>query len=395
MRGNELLEKLELIDPAYVEAADEKPVRRNISWIKWGAAAACLGAVLLAGAFLLRGRGPAVLTADVGGIAREYKNVLTYHTMDSLAWPWAYQTTEERYGAMEWNGKSFFSRRSTVDRSLLGEGLGTAEVTGGDLYSDEVHALTCQVYSLSGVSPSLFVAVELDGEFYVFYRDGYDPPATLGEVLDGCSLSRTLTLEQFTRHNGPEESGTYRQDSDSYLWSVLEGCRDAAFVEDDDRNLGEYLSFTAESEALGVHNRAFYVTKDGYIWTNIFDYAYMFHIGEEAAGRITDYALSHSEPVRREPRYETLAGTLTAITEDFLFIDDTVLCAAPGDGMVFKVPLDDLRISRRIDFQGISTGELVEVSFTGKIDTEAGNLVEGAFELTRCHIIEGEVFVPQ
>lgn len=29
MRGEELLDKLELVDPAYVEAADEKPVRKN------------------------------------------------------------------------------------------------------------------------------------------------------------------------------------------------------------------------------------------------------------------------------------------------------------------------------------------------------------------------------
>lgn len=42
MRGNEFLDKMELIDPAYVEAADRKPARRKNAWIKWVAAAACL-----------------------------------------------------------------------------------------------------------------------------------------------------------------------------------------------------------------------------------------------------------------------------------------------------------------------------------------------------------------
>ena len=42
MRGNELLDKLELIDPAYVEAADTKPKKKKNAWVKWGAMAACL-----------------------------------------------------------------------------------------------------------------------------------------------------------------------------------------------------------------------------------------------------------------------------------------------------------------------------------------------------------------
>lgn len=41
MRGNELLDKMELIEPAYIEAADKKPKARKSIWIKWGAVAAC------------------------------------------------------------------------------------------------------------------------------------------------------------------------------------------------------------------------------------------------------------------------------------------------------------------------------------------------------------------
>lgn len=41
MRGNEFLDKMELIDPAYVEVADAKPKGRKIAWVKWGAVAAC------------------------------------------------------------------------------------------------------------------------------------------------------------------------------------------------------------------------------------------------------------------------------------------------------------------------------------------------------------------
>lgn len=42
MRGFDLLDKMGLIAPAYVEAAETQPKRRPPVWLKWGAAAACL-----------------------------------------------------------------------------------------------------------------------------------------------------------------------------------------------------------------------------------------------------------------------------------------------------------------------------------------------------------------
>lgn len=50
MRGNEFLDKMELIAPAYVEAADAEPKKKKKSiWIKCGAIAACLALVIYAG----------------------------------------------------------------------------------------------------------------------------------------------------------------------------------------------------------------------------------------------------------------------------------------------------------------------------------------------------------
>lgn len=54
MRGNEFLDKMELIDPAYVEAADVQPKRKKSEWRRWGAVAACL---CLVAAMTYLGRG--------------------------------------------------------------------------------------------------------------------------------------------------------------------------------------------------------------------------------------------------------------------------------------------------------------------------------------------------
>lgn len=56
MRGNELLDKMELVDPAYVCAADREMRSKTSVWRKWGAVAACLG--LLAAGILAVNRLP-------------------------------------------------------------------------------------------------------------------------------------------------------------------------------------------------------------------------------------------------------------------------------------------------------------------------------------------------
>ena len=41
MRGNELLDRMELIDPDYIEEADRAPGKKWIYWTRWAAMAAC------------------------------------------------------------------------------------------------------------------------------------------------------------------------------------------------------------------------------------------------------------------------------------------------------------------------------------------------------------------
>jgi len=53
MRGNELLDKIELIDLSYVEAADKKPAQKVKTWVKGCALAACLCLVIGAATVIL------------------------------------------------------------------------------------------------------------------------------------------------------------------------------------------------------------------------------------------------------------------------------------------------------------------------------------------------------
>ncbi len=49
MRGAEFLDKMELVDPAFIEAADANPKKRNNGWVKWGAIAAGFAIMIHAG----------------------------------------------------------------------------------------------------------------------------------------------------------------------------------------------------------------------------------------------------------------------------------------------------------------------------------------------------------
>lgn len=46
-----------------------------------------------------------------------------------------------------------------------------------------------------------------------------------------------------------------------------------------------------------------YVTVDGYLWTNAFNYQYLFNIGEDAASKIIKYAKENST----EAEYEAVS----------------------------------------------------------------------------------------
>lgn len=395
MRGNEFLDKMELIDPAYVETADTATKKKKHAWVKWGAAVACCAIVFLAGIFALRPNGTASDSfVSFGGITRNYRYSYVAVNNSSIIWPWEYKTIAEQYTMINLDGKTYNSRGQSIDALLVNTFIGAFDVMGYDDYTKQSHQMTAGVYQISGISQEHIVAVQLDGEFYVFSYDKYVPPANLGEVLDHYSLAQTLNLNLFIDYEGHTNHGNFKLDDDTYIWEVLNSCRSAEFIEDTHWHEMErsYLSFIATSDALGVYNQVFDVTADGYIWTNIFDYEYIFQIGEEAAGKIISYATDNG--TEREPYAYALAGTLTEVTDNYIVVNDAILCSDKDDGMDFKVYLNDLRISRCIDFEKIGTGDFVVVRFTGSIDVEAGNVVEGAYSLSKGTVIDGKVAVP-
>ena len=68
------------------------------------------------------------------------------------------------------------------------------------------------------------------------------------------------------------------------------------------------------------------------------------------------------------------------------------MCKDPADGIAFKVPLDDLRISRYVDCDVVRVGQTAQVEYEGTIND---NTVVGALAIHEAILTEkGMVLIP-
>lgn len=74
-----------------------------------------------------------------------------------------------------------------------------------------------------------------------------------------------------------------------------------------------------------------------------------------------------------------------------ILVDDSVLCKNPSDGIVYKILLNDLRISRYIDKSVAGSGDTVQILYDGKIDDE--NTIDSATSLSKVKISDGDLYI--
>ena len=395
MTGEELLINMECIDSNLVEAAAQASAKKKTGWIKWGVGLiAALIAIML---LYIPEKGT---VTDIGGLQRKYKAIPMAQAETEPVYPWEYLTDMERYTVMTLNGTQYRTRARTLDASLLGEKQGVCSFNAYDIYTDQTDSLEKTAFAIQGVSPSELVAVELGGEFCVFIKDSYSPPYNFGAFWDDVDLSSSITLENFTLfqdNNSDDRQTSHRLNRDTVLWQLLENCRSAPYLELErfhDPSI-ETVSFSVTSEKLGVYKHGFQITSDGYITTNLMEWGYVFQIGETAAREIINHIKENSTAAPAQQYYQFLYGTYVGKEDGYLLIDDSVLCVNDKDGIVFRVPADDIRISRTVDLGYVSVGDVVLVNFTGKIDAASGNVVSEPVSIQRGILSEGNIMVEE
>ena len=367
---------------------------KTAAWIKWGGIAACLVMLVIACVVIL----PVSFGKNKqnSGDGRYKSFTIQAQGETAILWPWEYRTVGEKYRTIVRNGMEYWNTDHKVSESMLGKMVGTFEVSGYDEYKEESHVISAEAYELNDVEASISLAVKLEDGYYVFRNMECLPAGTLGELLDQVNLSKFLRLNWFEERGSDPKGKRYVLNDGSYLWKVLtEECRDAKFIDDQNRMTGkrEYLGFSVSSNVLGVQNVALYVTKDGYLWTNVFGPQYLYDIGEEAAGKIIQHCRENSDEIKAQPFANAVIGTITEITEEYFLVDDSSLCKDPKDGITYKVLLNDIRISRYVQKNYVKVGDMVEVLYRDQIDEENDNTIREAMSASKVTIIDGKAYI--
>ncbi len=306
---------------------------------------------------------------DINELKSRYDDSLVVTESTAIIiWPWEYKPIYRQYNTFTLNDIQYYTSGNKIRKFLLEEKLGTVSVMG---YDDDkvIQTMECEVYSLRNVTQERYVAVKFGDTYYVCANRMDTPTSTLGELLDQVDLPKLVELEKF-QDNDKYPYNHYSLLNDDYIWEVLSECRDAPYIDD---NSWSYLhkggvGFSITSESLGAYKLAMYITKDGYIWTNMLShYRYVFYIGEEASAKIIEYAMENSEEAESEPYMNSIAGTIVEITDDYMVIDDSILCENPEEGIQFTILLNDILISRYVDYGVVDVGDFVKITFKGEI----------------------------
>lgn len=396
MKIPKIAEAMGEIDADLVSASAKERRAAKKPWIKWSVlSAACLCVIILASMIFVP------MMPDVQDVLPENRNTVSFGDLErnykkqdavgqELAIEWAdkYLSPFEKHWSILWAFRNYVLSDVMVQPEHLGEKLG--------------NYLEFEIRSIQNMPTECAIALGYQGQYYTYRcRDALDDiPATLGELFDRYNLARVLEFNHFsTVENKHKTTGYYALTDDAYIIESLASCRDAKlYVAKDGKEWEqskEYLSFTMTSDALGVYQKAMYITEDGYLWTNVFEYAYIYEIGTQAAGRIIEYALSNStEKETYEPYEYRLAGTLIKVEDGYAYIDDSVMCVDADEGMIFRVSTDDIRIARWLE-TFVQVGDFVVVTFRGGIDLEDGNLILDARSIEQASLVNGDAVVPE
>ena len=175
------------IDDDLITAAAECKKKKKNNWMKWGSLAACFAILVIAGAAIL----PSLLGGNTPGVNNDrYKDHIIQAGESVIIWPWEYQTVYEQYTELKIDGVKYIGKGREVSASYVGDSIGSYTVAGYDEINDgKKYTEKFEVYTLKDATQSQFVAVKMDGKYYVFKKDEYAPPSNLGELIFHlCSL---------------------------------------------------------------------------------------------------------------------------------------------------------------------------------------------------------------
>lgn len=272
MRGNEFLDKMELIDPVYIEAADANPGKKKIVWVKWGAMAACL-CLIIVGTMIWQQSAP---TRNEGPELIVYEDGVTIPRMNvSLS----ANAEADMIGFFIYQGRCYVHyERIYNDVNFIGEHLGTAtglidEWTPADGYVEFAGSVNGDFYAVKGISPEFMLCMRLDDGSVTTYINDNGITLKTGTDLfeDRLHISETCTGLTYQTHeawnSSDDEYFILKESYEQELMLFLEALDQAPFLPGQDApcdfdQVLYHIDLTLES-GMNVKLRLF---PDGYVF---------------------------------------------------------------------------------------------------------------------------------
>lgn len=310
-------------------------------------------------------------------------------------WRWEDKTDYEKFPVVKFNSNEYRARANCVSEALIEKNLGSCTAENNDIYTNTDYTDEFEVYKITDISERNLIAVKMNGVYYVYIKsDNSDFPQNFTELLNSTGLEKNLVFSRFSIKEKNNDENYRMLTNEADIWIYLSKCDGATLVTDDYNyyDAEKTISFTATSEALGIYKKSFKITSDGYVWTNIFDYAVVYYIGEKQAREIIEYALSNSTETEFEPYELYFSGTVTEINEQYLIVDNSVLKYNKKDGISVKIYLDDPKILRAVKYEKLNIGDIVRVTYTDEIKN---NEIFGAYDIAKGRLVDSDVIIAE
>lgn len=343
--------------------------------------------------------------SDVYWVDTREKKANAYTSTElGIVWPWNCRAVYDKYTSISFNGSEYRARSSYYGgkafENQIGKKLLDGICSGYDSIENVSYSIDCEVFEIVGVDSNRIVAVKYDGfdGYYAFMRDEYAPPETLGALIKALDLTNNVKLNNFyydEHKNGSNDNYALSNEVSAELWNILIKYGDSAFIDETVYDYSKKLiSFALNSNTLGVYNLSFSFSEDGFLRTNIENYAYTYNIGREAVKEIKDIVLKNRLAVVL-PEKQYLVGTVTEIGEDYIKVDDSVVMKNADQGIEFTVYADNMNIKRYIISGYLKVGDTVKIEH-GYLLKNSYTEIRNAVDLEECRILDnGDVIVPE
>lgn len=184
----------------------------------------------------------------------------------------------EKYISFNYKNNDFVTQCGKVPQNMTGEKLDEIKITGQDFQTLELHEADVTLFKIKNISADCAVAVQFKGDEYFYsYTSVSYFPASLGNMFDDTDFENNAVFKELYLKETQTPARSYYYE---LLMKILKESRNAVCISDDIDFSVKY-DISVSIPVIGISDKSFGITEDGYIVTNIFEYQNAYYIGKE------------------------------------------------------------------------------------------------------------------